>query len=48
MSSAGISPDLLDRFAAIVGEKYALRSEADLAPHLIENRGLYHAPPLSC
>ncbi|TWF57255.1 FAD-binding oxidoreductase [Neorhizobium alkalisoli] len=33
--------ELLDRFAAIVGEAHALRSEADLAPHLVENRGLY-------
>jgi FAD/FMN-containing dehydrogenase len=39
---SSVSPDLLDRFAAIVGDKYALRGEADLAPHLIENRGLYH------
>ncbi|WP_160004965.1 FAD-binding oxidoreductase [Rhizobium sp. 18055] len=38
---SSVSPDLLDRFAAIVGDKYALRGEADLAPHLIENRGLY-------
>ncbi|MGO4352208.1 FAD-binding oxidoreductase [Rhizobium sp. RAF36] len=37
-----VSPELLDRFTAIVGEKYALRSEAELAPHLVENRGLYH------
>jgi len=42
MSSTGISADIIERFTAIVGEKYALRSEADLAPHLIENRGLYH------
>ncbi|SCW32042.1 FAD/FMN-containing dehydrogenase [Rhizobium mongolense subsp. loessense] len=40
--SASVLPELLDRFAAIVGEKYALRSKAELAPHLIENRGLYH------
>ncbi|QRM42920.1 FAD-binding oxidoreductase [Rhizobium sp. BG4] len=40
--SAAVSAELLDRFTAIVGEKHALRSEADLAPHLIENRGLYH------
>jgi FAD/FMN-containing dehydrogenase len=33
--------ELLDRFAAIVGEAHALRSDADLAPHLVENRGLY-------
>ena len=37
-----VSPELLDRFAAIVGERNALRDAADLAPHLIENRGLYH------
>lgn len=39
---SSISSEDLDRFVAIVGEKYALRGEADLAPHLIENRGLYH------
>ena len=42
MSNSSISTELLNRFAAIVGDRYALRSEADLAPHLIENRGLYH------
>lgn len=42
MSSAAPSSALLDRFAAIVGEKHALREAADLAPHLVENRGLYH------
>ena len=36
------SPDLLARFAAIVGEKYAVTEQAALAPHLIEGRGLYH------
>jgi FAD/FMN-containing dehydrogenase len=36
------SPDLLARFAAIVGEKYAVTDPATLAPHLIEGRGLYH------
>ena len=42
MSSSSISTGHLDRFAAIVGSRHALRSEADLAPHLVENRGLYH------
>ena len=35
------SPDLLPRFAAIVGDKYAVTDPAALAPHLIEGRGLY-------
>ncbi|TWB50554.1 4-phosphoerythronate dehydrogenase (FAD-dependent) [Rhizobium sp. ERR 922] len=42
MSSSAPSSDLLDRFAAIVGEKHAIRDPAELAPHLVENRGLYH------
>jgi D-lactate dehydrogenase (cytochrome) len=36
------SPELLPRFAAIVGERYAITDPAVLAPHLIEGRGLYH------
>jgi FAD/FMN-containing dehydrogenase len=36
-----VAPELLDRFAAIVGEAHALRDATDLAPHLVENRGLY-------
>jgi FAD/FMN-containing dehydrogenase len=39
---AALSPALLDRFAAIVGESHVLREAADIAPRLIENRGLYH------
>ncbi|TCR91337.1 FAD-binding oxidoreductase [Rhizobium sp. BK376] len=39
---SSLSPALLDRFIAIVGASYALGDEADLAPHLVENRGLYH------
>jgi FAD/FMN-containing dehydrogenase len=42
MSSSAPSSDLLDRFAAIVGEKHAVRNAAEIAPHLVENRGLYH------
>jgi len=36
------SPDLLPRFAAIVGNKYAITDPQTLAPYLIEGRGLYH------
>jgi FAD/FMN-containing dehydrogenase len=36
------SPDLLPRFAAIVGEKYAVTDAATLEPYLIEGRDLYH------
>jgi len=38
------SPDkaVLDRFAAIVGEKNALTAAEDIAPYLIEQRDLYH------
>ncbi len=35
------APDLLPRFAAIVGDKYAVTDAQALAPHLIEGRGLY-------
>lgn len=42
MSSSAPSSALLDRFAAIVGEKHASRDPAEIAPHLVENRGLYH------
>ena len=36
------SSDLLPRFAKIVGDKYAVTDPAELAPHLIERRDLYH------
>ena len=42
MSSSAPSSDLLDRFVAIVSEKHAVRDPAEIAPHLVENRGLYH------
>jgi FAD/FMN-containing dehydrogenase len=32
----------IERFAAIVGAKYALTDPADMAPHLVEPRDLYH------
>ena len=47
MTSTPLSADLLDRFATIVGEKNAVRDQSEIAPHLIENRGLYKgASPL--
>ncbi len=36
------SPDLLPRFSAIVGEKYAITDQRALEPFLIEGRGIYH------
>lgn len=41
MEASGIDTALLDRFAVIVGEGYALRSDADIAPYVTERRGLY-------
>ncbi|MCQ1834161.1 FAD-binding oxidoreductase [Neorhizobium galegae] len=41
MDISGPNPELLDRFAAIVGENHVLRDASDLAPHLVEGRGLY-------
>ena len=40
------SPDLLARFAAIVGDKYTVTDAAALEPYLVEGRGLYrgHTP----
>lgn len=32
---------LIERFVAIVGERYALREEADIAPYVTERRGLW-------
>src|SRR5258706_1194583 len=37
-----LPPDLLSRFAAIVGERYAVTDPAEIAPYLTEERGLYH------
>ena len=39
---AAPTAELLDRFAAIVGERHAVRDQAELAPRLVETRGLYH------
>jgi D-lactate dehydrogenase (cytochrome) len=40
--SRGPALELLPRFAAIVGEKYAVTDPATLEPFLVEGRGLYH------
>jgi D-lactate dehydrogenase (cytochrome) len=37
-----LDPGLLARFAAIVGERYALTDPAEIAPYLSEERDLYH------
>jgi FAD/FMN-containing dehydrogenase len=37
-----IAPDLLARFATIVGTRYAITDPAAIAPYLTEERGLYH------
>jgi len=36
-----LDPSLVERFVAIVGERYALRDPVDIAPHLVEPRGLW-------
>ena len=43
---SSITPDVLSRFAAIVGDKYAVTDAHDMAPYLIEDRGLFqgHSP----
>jgi D-lactate dehydrogenase (cytochrome) len=37
-----LSPDLIGRFRAIVGDKYAVIDPADIAPYLTEERDLFH------
>src|SRR5499425_1362345 len=37
-----IPPELIARFAAIVGKRYAVTDPAEIAPYLTEERGLYH------
>ncbi len=41
-SAAATAPSLLARFAAIVGEKYAITDPQMQAPYLVEMRDLYH------
>jgi FAD/FMN-containing dehydrogenase len=37
-----LPPELIARFAAIVGERHAVTDPADMASYLTEERGLYH------
>ena len=41
-SAPPLSPDLIARFRAIVGDKYAVTEAADIAPYLTEERNLFH------
>ena len=41
MTSASLAPEIVERFAAIVGDRYALRSADDIAPFIVERRGLF-------
>jgi FAD/FMN-containing dehydrogenase len=37
-----LPPELVARFRAIVGDKYAVTGAADIAPYVTEERGLFH------
>ena len=37
-----LSPELIARFRAMVGDKYAMTDAADIAPYLTEERDLFH------
>src|SRR3954447_5068062 len=39
---AKLSPELIARFAAIVGDKHAVTDAADVAPYVTEDRNLFH------
>ena len=41
MPVALTAPSLIDRFVAITGAQNALTAASDIAPHLIELRGLF-------
>jgi D-lactate dehydrogenase (cytochrome) len=41
-AAALLSPDLVARFRAVVGDKYAVTDAADIAPYLTEERDLFH------
>ena len=40
-AAAPLSPDLIEKFRAIVGEKYAVTDAADIAPYVTEERDLF-------
>ena len=37
-----LPPELIAKFRAIVGDKYAVTDTADIAPYLTEERDLFH------
>jgi FAD/FMN-containing dehydrogenase len=37
-----LAPELIEKFRAIVGEKYAVTDAADIAPYVTEERNLFH------
>src|SRR3954468_5602812 len=37
-----LAPDLIARFAAIVGDRYAVTAPSEIAPYMTEERQLYH------
>jgi FAD/FMN-containing dehydrogenase len=39
--TVALAPELIARFAAIVGDKYAITDPAEQQPYLVEGRGLY-------
>ena len=39
-----MNPDLIDQFSTIVGDRYALRTQADIAPFVEDMRGRYTMP----
>ncbi len=41
-AAAPLPPELIARFRAIVGEKYAVTEASDIAPYVTEERGLFH------
>jgi len=41
MTASSLSPDLLARFSAIVGDRHAIADGDEKTPYLIEERGLY-------
>ena len=41
-ATRGLDSALLERFAAIVGTRYAITDPSAQEPYLIEQRGLYH------
>src|SRR4030081_262001 len=41
-SAPPLSPELIARFRAIVGDKYAVTGAAEIPPYLTEERDLFH------